>query len=71
MASQENKLKSSRSARPCPICNKMSIEKYHPFCSGRCANIDLHHWLNGSYAIPAQEGVVNPESDNETDEGGT
>jgi uncharacterized protein len=42
--------------RPCPICKKLSHEKYHPFCSNRCARIDLGKWLNGSYAVPVQEG---------------
>ena len=44
-----------RSPRPCPICNKMSVERYHPFCSDRCANIDLHRWLGGSYRLPSRE----------------
>ncbi|MBI2718123.1 MAG: DNA gyrase inhibitor YacG [Rhizobiales bacterium] len=42
-----------RPRRPCPICGKPSTQKQHPFCSGRCAQIDLHRWLGGSYAIPA------------------
>lgn len=41
--------------RPCPICSKMSLEAYHPFCSRRCADIDLGRWLGGRYAIPAEE----------------
>lgn len=40
----------------CPICHKVCVEtKYKPFCSKRCADVDLGNWLNGSYAIPAQE----------------
>jgi len=39
----------------CPICGKITSEKYHPFCSKRCADIDLYHWLNGNYAIPESE----------------
>jgi uncharacterized protein len=42
--------------RPCPICKKLSHVKYHPFCSNRCAQIDLGRWLNGSYAMPVVEG---------------
>ncbi len=38
---------------PCPICQKPNLDQYHPFCSKRCADVDLHRWLNGSYAIPA------------------
>ena len=39
-------------AKPCPICGKPSVEQYKPFCSSRCADIDLHRWLSGAYAIP-------------------
>ena len=28
---------------------------HRPFCSKRCADIDLHRWLGGNYAIPAVE----------------
>lgn len=41
-----------RSAKPCPICGKPSVERYHPFCSKRCADVDLNRWLSGAYAIP-------------------
>ena len=44
-----------RPRRPCPICGKPSHQRYHPFCSGRCADIDLNRWLGGRYAIPAEE----------------
>jgi endogenous inhibitor of DNA gyrase (YacG/DUF329 family) len=39
----------------CPICDKKTDPKYRPFCSKRCADVDLGKWLNGSYAIPAGE----------------
>lgn len=39
----------------CPICKKQPEPKYRPFCSKRCADIDLGKWLAGSYAIPASE----------------
>jgi uncharacterized protein len=38
----------------CPICAKDSDPKYRPFCSRRCADVDLGRWLTGSYAIPAE-----------------
>lgn len=44
-----------RPKRPCPICGKPSQQKFHPFCSNRCAQIDLNRWLGGNYAIPAEE----------------
>ncbi len=40
-------------ARPCPICSKPARFEMRPFCSKRCADIDLHRWLGGTYAIPA------------------
>ena len=43
--------------RPCPVCGKPSTQAHHPFCSGRCADIDLNRWLSGSYVIPAAEEV--------------
>lgn len=44
-----------RPKRPCPICSRPSQQKYHPFCSARCAQIDLNRWFGGNYAIPAEE----------------
>ena len=38
----------------CPICGKPQMGEYRPFCSKRCADIDLGRWLNGRYAIPVQ-----------------
>jgi uncharacterized protein len=38
----------------CPICARKPDEKYRPFCSRRCADVDLGRWLSGSYAIPAE-----------------
>lgn len=36
----------------CPICGKPADPKYRPFCSRRCADIDLGRWLKGDYVIP-------------------
>jgi endogenous inhibitor of DNA gyrase (YacG/DUF329 family) len=36
----------------CPICGKAAAEDARPFCSRRCADIDLGRWLKGDYAIP-------------------
>ncbi len=38
----------------CPICQEKTVSKYRPFCSKRCADLDLAKWLNGSYAVPSQ-----------------
>jgi uncharacterized protein len=39
--------------RPCPICGKPASAADRPFCSVRCADVDLHRWLKGAYALPA------------------
>lgn len=41
-------------AKPCPICGKPSVARFKPFCSSRCADIDLGRWLKGSYVIPGE-----------------
>ena len=43
--------------KPCPICGKPAAERFRPFCSGRCKNVDLHRWMSGVYAIPAAESA--------------
>ncbi|TBW38780.1 DNA gyrase inhibitor YacG [Siculibacillus lacustris] len=48
-------------ARPCPICGKPASAAARPFCSPRCRQVDLHHWLTGRYAIP----VVESDDDDE------
>ncbi|WP_422033523.1 DNA gyrase inhibitor YacG [Roseovarius sp.] len=39
----------------CPICAKPSDTRYRPFCSKRCADIDLGKWIRGDYAVPSED----------------
>lgn len=39
----------------CPICARETAQKYRPFCSRRCADVDLARWMNGAYAVPSQD----------------
>jgi endogenous inhibitor of DNA gyrase (YacG/DUF329 family) len=39
--------------RPCPICGKPGRDEWRPFCSKRCADVDLNRWLSGVYSLPA------------------
>ncbi len=39
----------------CPICDNQTDPKYRPFCSKRCADIDLAKWMTGSYAVPSTD----------------
>lgn len=53
-------LKASQDAQKialCAICKNPQVKAYAPFCSKRCADVDLHRWLSGGYAIPAVESA--------------
>ena len=40
----------------CPICRRSAqAPAYAPFCSKRCADLDLQRWFSGAYAVPAME----------------
>lgn len=39
----------------CPICERNTEVEFRPFCSKRCADVDLGRWVNGSYAVPSQD----------------
>jgi hypothetical protein len=43
------------SVAKCAICGKPQDQAYRPFCSKRCADVDLGRWFSGRYAIPAAE----------------
>ena len=43
---------SSSAKGKCPVCGAPTALAYRPFCSRRCADVDLSRWLRGAYAIP-------------------
>ena len=53
----------SRPPKPpaCAICGRPITPEYRPFCSRRCADVDLQRWLAGRYAIPAVEDESAPD----------
>jgi len=52
----------------CPTCGKPAEEGFRPFCSKRCADIDLGRWLKGGYAIPGAPGdPASPSKPSEND----
>jgi uncharacterized protein len=64
----------SPSATPsaCPICGKPQTDAYRPFCSKRCADVDLGRWLSGAYVVPsrdeeAEDELPAPPADDEDD----
>ena len=48
--------------RPCPICRKPAVDRYRPFCSARCADVDLGRWFTEAYRIP---GAAAEEAEDE------
>jgi endogenous inhibitor of DNA gyrase (YacG/DUF329 family) len=53
-------------AGKCPICGAPAEQKYRPFCSRRCADVDLSRWLRGAYAIPVEDDA---DEDGESTDG--
>lgn len=47
----------------CPICKRPVDPDYRPFCSRRCADLDLGRWLTGAYAIPSADDESEGEDD--------
>ena len=47
----------------CPICGRSVEPRHRPFCSRRCADVDLARWLTGSYVIA---GAAPDEEEDET-----
>lgn len=39
----------------CPICGKPAVARFRPFCSARCADVDLARWFRGDYRIPLDD----------------
>ena len=52
-------------APPCPICGKPAVFEFRPFCSKRCADIDLGRWLKEGYRVPTDEDPTEDESGGE------
>ena len=41
----------------CPTCGAPADANARPFCSSRCADVDLGNWFQGKYAIPAVDAA--------------
>ena len=46
----------------CPICGKPTADNFRPFCSRRCADIDLNRWLSDVYAVPGKPEEAEEET---------
>jgi endogenous inhibitor of DNA gyrase (YacG/DUF329 family) len=52
----------------CPICGRPPETAFRPFCSKRCADVDLQRWLSGRYVAQGGEdeaapGIPDPDED--------
>lgn len=47
----------------CPICKAQTEVQWRPFCSRRCADVDLGRWMNGRYTIPGEDSAPSPSED--------
>ena len=64
----ESRPQQERVAR-CPLCGRPAQERFRPFCSATCRDRDLLNWLDGRYAIPAQESEAADEEPREAEGG--
>ncbi len=53
----------------CPLCGRPRAQRFRPFCSARCRDVDLARWFGGAYAVPAVEPGYDDE-DSARDEPG-
>jgi endogenous inhibitor of DNA gyrase (YacG/DUF329 family) len=58
--------RAAKSGPVCVNCGRPRDPHYDPFCSRRCADVDLHRWLKGAYVIPGAEPAASPKSDDES-----
>lgn len=63
MSDSDGKIVSLRKAKPCTICGKPADPARRPFCSKRCADLDLGKWLGEGYRIPSTEQPVDAAAD--------
>ncbi len=63
MVTPANENRPKNGGGKCPICGKQTHQDFRPFCSKRCADVDLQRWFSGRYAIPVVEDDQGPEDE--------
>lgn len=61
-ASNDNTVPGAAAGR-CPICGKPAVHSVRPFCSARCADIDLGRWVSGTYVIAGGQSDADEDGD--------
>ena len=59
----DNETHDTKPAGKCPICARPRDPAYQPFCSKRCADIDLARWLGGAYVITGGQADADEDGD--------
>ncbi|WP_029008921.1 DNA gyrase inhibitor YacG [Azospirillum halopraeferens] len=52
----------------CPICGRPAAAPFRPFCSKRCADVDLARWLGGVYRVETDDPPEEPGADPRNDD---
>lgn len=63
MTQSDEKTKSPSGGGRCPICGKPTLHAVRPFCSRRCADIDLARWASGTYVIAGGQADADEDGD--------
>ena len=48
---KDNIINLNKTKSKCPTCKKKSKEPFSPFCSKKCASVDLMKWLKDEYQL--------------------
>ena len=48
---QKNNIIPLKKKSKCPTCKKIAQEPFIPFCSKKCANLDLLKWLTDKHGL--------------------
>ncbi len=62
---EERRAPDRRREPRCPICGRPRVHRFRPFCSARCRDRDLLHWLDGRYRLPMVEREEEPPDQGE------
>lgn len=55
-------LRKPKKTAGCPICGRAPAPDFRPFCSKRCADVDLSRWLGEVYRVPVDEAPADDEA---------
>ena len=67
MADSPSQHASNGTIPSCPICKRatsFAVEnRYRPFCSARCQQVDLSNWLDERYVVPGAHAPLSETAD--------